>query len=708
MALRLSLYYAIAGALWILFSDQLLHQVVSDPEQEALWSTLKGWFFIAVTASILWLGLDRYFRQIRHSAELLEESERRWQFVLEGTGQGVWDWEAQTQTVFYSPRWAQILGYEAEEVGNSMEDWKNRIHPEDSMKVLKALEDHLKRETPEYVSEYRIRCKDGSFKWVLDRGKVMARAGDGKPLRVLGSLSDISTRKQAEEALRSSEERYRGLVETTCDWVWEVDVEGRYTYCSPQVQKLLGYTPPEVVGHSPSDFMPEAEAKRVTAIFKEIAKKREPFQGLENTNSHKDGHLVVLETSGVPVFASDGTFTGYRGTDRDITERKRLEEQLRQAQKLEAVGQLAGGVAHDFNNILAAIMMQLGLLQMDSKLEPKVRQALKDLEAGARRAASLTRQLLMFSRRSVMTVRPLDLNELVLHLIKMLTRLIGEQIDLRFDRKSSLPLVEADAGMIEQVLVNLVVNARDAMPRGGRVTLVTEEVCFRAEDVSPTADRRPGRFVCLSVSDTGSGMDPATLKRIFEPFFTTKEVGKGSGLGLATAHGIVAQHNGWIEVESNVGVGSTFRVFLPASSQPSVLLPANPVSDRIRGGSETILLVEDETEVRKVIGKTLRALGYKVLEAGNGQAAVVAWQEQDRKVDLLLTDMVMPEGMTGLELAEHLQSLKPGLKAIISSGYSAGIPDPELQKKKGIIYLPKPYSVDVLSKIVRQSLETEH
>ena len=544
---------------------------------------------------------------------------------------------------------------------------------------------------------------------ILSIQSYTPKAYTSEDLRILKALADYCggalDRIQAEEALRRGEERYRALVETTFDWIWETDAQGRYTYVSPKVRELLGYSPDEVVGRTPFDLMPEKEAERVGAIFGEIAKKQQAFSALENTNRHKDGREVVLETSGVPVLGPNGELRGYRGMDRDITERKRLESQLRQTQKIEAIGQLAGGVAHDFNNILAAIMMHLGLLQMNPNLDDETRQGLNDLDTSARGAAGLTRQLLMFSRRSVLTIKPLDLNEVVETLLKMLRRLIGEHIKLRFDGMSAAPLVEADAGMLEQVLMNLVVNARDAMPKGGRITISTTLLNLEAAQIAENPNRRPGRFVCLSVADTGCGIDLITLKHIFEPFFTTKEAGKGTGLGLATVHGIVAQHRGWVEVDSQVGMGTTFRVHLPAADSSQVEIPQASQAGPIRRGRETILLVEDEQQVRQVVGQSLRALGYQVHEAGNGQEAMILWQTHGPQVDLLLTDMVMPEGMTGLELTEKLQALKPGLKAVISSGYSAEIVNAGVPTKAGIVYLPKPYATKALADVIRDCLD---
>jgi len=391
----------------------------------------------------------------------------------------------------------------------------------------------------------------------------------------------------------------------------------------------------------------------------------------------------------------------------DVSALRRLEEQLRQAQKMEAVGQLAGGVAHDFNNILAAMVMQLNLLQLDAKITPEVGVALRQLEEGANRAAALTKQLLTFGRRQIMRIKPLDLNEFLADLLAMLRRLLGEQIDLAFERHAGPLWIEADAGMIGQVVVNLCVNARDAMPKGGKLSIKTETVEIEASAAQTCHEAHPGSFVCLSVTDTGCGMDEATLERIFEPFFTTKEVGKGSGLGLATSYGIVRQHLGWIEVESKVGQGSVFRVFIPAqnsaprlSSDRSAADPQLPPQ-----GRETILLVEDNKSVRSLASMCLQRLGYRVVEASNGVEALQRWNQLAGKVDLLFTDMVMPEGINGVELASSLRRLNRGLKVIISSGYSLEITQVGSGLERDIAFLPKPYEFETLASVVRRCLD---
>jgi hypothetical protein len=673
---------------------------------------IKGWFFVAVTALLLGLALDRYFREFRRSAQLLQDSDQRWQFALKGAGQAAWEWNAQTSQVFHSTEWKTMLGFAPQEIGDTFGEWKARVHPEDLPLALANLQRHLDGQAPIYLSEQRLRCKDGSFKWVLSQGKVMSRTADGKPLRVLGTHSDITQRKQAEDELRRRlelQDRIARIAMTVPGMIYSFLMRPDGSFCMPfatsSIEELCGLQPEDVredfspllARVHPDDAGPLRESIAVSAHA------MKPWRAMFRLLHPRRGEVWV-EAQSEPRLEADGGIL-WHGYVQDITERKQLESQLRQAQKLEAIGQLAGGVAHDFNNILAAIMMHLGLLQLNPALDEETRHALTDLDAQARRAASLTRQLLMFSRRSVLAVKPVDLNEVVANLLKMLRRLIGEHIDLRFDGKSALPLVEADAGMIDQVLMNLTVNARDAMPKGGRITISTTLADVDAAHTAENPNRRAGRFVCLAVSDTGCGMDAATLKRMFEPFFTTKDVGKGTGLGLATVHGIAAQHKGWVEVDSQVGVGSTFRVYLPVTTQAPEPAAQPPQAGPIRRGRETILLVEDDSQVRQVVGRSLRALGYRVHEAGNGQEAMALWQTHGAHLDLLLTDMVMPEGMTGLELTEQLQALKPGLQAIISSGYSTEIVHAGVPAKAGVVYLSKPYATKVLADVIRERLD---
>ena len=390
----------------------------------------------------------------------------------------------------------------------------------------------------------------------------------------------------------------------------------------------------------------------------------------------------------------------------DITERKALESQLIQAQKMEAVGQLANGVAHDFNNILASSMLYLGILRNDMALPEEVRNTLKELETESKRGADLIRQLLSFSRRQIMQARPMDLTEVLPSVLKMIRRLLGEHIKVVLSSDSSCLWIEADPGMIDQVVMNLCINARDAMPYGGELSIETRLVELNAEALEGDTEMRPGFFVCLSVKDSGCGMDAKTLKHIFEPFFTTKRVGKGTGLGLATVYGIIKQHHGRITVESAPGAGTTFSVYLPAIKEPETIGNIETTLE-VQGGAEGILLVEDENVLRKKIAQSLRILGYRVWETESGPKALEIWNSCHDSVSLLITDMVMPGGMTGLQLAEQLLRTKPTLRVLVSSGYSAELVNKgeSASARDGIAYLPKPYTAEELAVAVRKQLD---
>jgi signal transduction histidine kinase len=426
-----------------------------------------------------------------------------------------------------------------------------------------------------------------------------------------------------------------------------------------------------------------------------------------------DGRVREFEVSKLPMFNADGTRKALLVLARDVTERNRadatrqnLEAQLRQSQKMEAIGQLAGGVAHDFNNILTIIHGNMSLLLDSGRLPADESGLAQEVLQAAERAAALTRQLLLFGRKSVIQARDLDLNELVGNLTRMLRRTLGDDIALRTVYAPGLKAVHADPGMIEQVLLNLAVNARDAMPGGGTLTLATSLVEFATGQLPRNPDASAGTFVCLAVADTGAGMPPAILARIFDPFFTTKEVGKGTGLGLATVYGILRQHGGWVDVESELGRGSEFRVYLPATERPCpgnepkphepVLLPA---------GTECVLVVEDEPSVRLLVVNLLKRFGYRVLAAETGVEALKVWAKHGSEIDLLFTDITMPDGMTGRELARRIQEQRPGLKVIFTSGYSADLANLDVGAVEGLNFLQKPFSPAQLAESVRACLD---
>jgi two-component system, NtrC family, sensor kinase len=390
---------------------------------------------------------------------------------------------------------------------------------------------------------------------------------------------------------------------------------------------------------------------------------------------------------------------------REIQERLQAERQLRHAQKMEAMGQLAAGVAHDFNNILTVIHGHSSMLLMRLGETGAPARSLNEIRDSAERAANLVRQLLLFSRKQVLQFRNVELGDVIRSVKGMLCQLAGEHICLETECQRSLPPIIADRGMLEQVTVNLTLNARDAMPRGGRITLACCEVTVGESELKPDSDARPGRFVRFTVSDTGCGIDPEGLSHLFEPFYTTKEIGKGTGLGLATVFGIVKQHRGWIQVESTVNVGTTFNLFFPVSSQASQTVADTCERSARPTGTETILLAEDEPSLREMVQEVLSLHGYRVLTAGTGPAALEASHREGRRIDLLLTDLVMPGGMMGTDVAAELRRTHPRLKVIFTTGYSPGMAPAQHLLEEGVNFLPKPYSPNKLAEIVRRCLD---
>ena len=378
---------------------------------------------------------------------------------------------------------------------------------------------------------------------------------------------------------------------------------------------------------------------------------------------------------------------------------------LRQ-ERLAAVGQLAAGLAHEFNNIMTIVQGHASMLMANPNLDEESVASLAYITDGVDRMAKLIRQMLAFSRKQVMQQKVLDLRETLGHTSEMLGRLLGEQVALRFEIAPRLPPILADPEMFQQIVVNLVVNARDAMSSGGQLTIRAAESNFAAADIPAKSDRKAGRFVRLSVTDTGSGMDTAIVNHLFEPFFTTKEVGKGTGLGLATVHGMVNQHQGWIEVESKLGLGTTFDIYFPATDQP-LEKPAEPDDlAEVRGGKETVLVVEDEAVLRELVREILTLHGYSVLEAANGLEALSVWDENRPKVDLLLTDMAMPHGLTGRDLADKLRKEDPRLPVVFSSGHAQEMIESAEDAGHCTFYLSKPYNPAQLAQVVRLALDS--
>jgi len=516
------------------------------------------------------------------------------------------------------------------------------------------------------------------------------------------SLGPATTRhERAERALREANEHLAAVIQSSPLAIYTLDPRSTVLTWNRAAEALYGWQAAELIGRPLPTIGHDVEDH---GRLRDRVLRGESLRGVEVTRRRKDGTSVNISLSVAPLHDAAGRVTGMLSLAADVTEMRQLEVQYRQAQKMEAVGRLAGGIAHDFNNLLTAIIGTTALVLEDLGLESRARLDIQEIEKAAKRAAGLTRQLLIFSRQQVLEPRALDLNALVGNLEKMLHRLIGEDIELRTKQATALGAVRADPGQLEQAIVNLVVNARDAMPQGGRLTIETADVELDRGYVAGHVPTQPGPYVLLAISDTGVGMDGATKARLFEPFFTTKEPGRGTGLGLATVYGIVKQSGGYIWTYSELGHGTTFKIYLPRVAETpeapeSTTSPPTPVR-----GSETLLVVEDQEEVRKLTKRVLEARGYTVLAARNGAEALEIVAQHPSKIHLMITDVVMP-GMNGRELAQHARARRSYLKVLYVSGYTGEAVLQHRLLEPGVAFLQKPFTPDVLARKTREVLD---
>jgi PAS domain S-box-containing protein len=505
------------------------------------------------------------------------------------------------------------------------------------------------------------------------------------------------------DAIRQSETLFRSLIEHSMDLIVIVGGDGRFKYGSPSVTRFLGYEQGELTGALGFEWVHPDDTARIRAAFAKAVGGRAEEVREEFRFRHKDGSWRTFEAV-VTNLVDEPAVAGLVVNARDITEQRALEGQLRQAQRLEAVGRLAGGVAHDFNNILTAIHGYCELLLTTFDRHDQRRQDVQEIRSAAERAASLTRQLLAFSRKQVLQPATLDVNALISGLQALLGRMIGEDVTLETALEAHPATVRADPGQLEQVIANLVVNSRDAMPTGGRITLETATVDLDESYVREHAGASVGRFVVLAVTDNGTGMDAETQTHIFEPFFTTKETGKGTGLGLSTVYGIVKQSGGFIWVYSEPGRGTTFKIYLPAAEGVTAAVDLRPALPEPPGGSETVLIVEDDPAVREVATQILRRKGYRILQAPDGATALALARTHVARVSLVITDLVMP-GMSGRELADAVRAEQPGVRVLYMSGYTD-----DAVVRQGVLnasapYLQKPFTAQSLALKVRELMD---
>lgn len=645
-----------------------------------------------------WQAMSEDITDQKLAAAALQESEERLRLALEAGAMGNWQWDLVNQTLVWSEQHGRLFGIDPEKFNGRAETFFKAIHPDDRSAMTAEVMRSRETRTP-FQMEYRIVWPDGRVRWMASRGQYNYDAS-GVALQMNGVVMDITDRRLAEEKLRKSEASLREAQRIANLGHWEWDILHDEVEWSDELYRIFG-RPLADRQISVDTFMATVhpdDVARVKSALDDALAGRRPYS-IDLRIIRPDGVVRTIHAQGAVAADATGRPVRMSGTVQDITERTQLEAELLQAQKIESVGRLAGGVAHDFNNLLTGIMGYTELLAM--RLPPEFSEDIDGIRQVSLRAANLTRQLLGFARKQRVEPKVLNLNDLLANTTSMLTRLIGEHIELRTIPGKDLHHVRVDRGQFEQVLINLVVNACDAMPRGGTLTIRTENE--KLDDA--TARQRgvaPGPYASISVSDTGVGMSEDIRAHVFEPFYTTKDVGKGTGLGLATCYGIVKQHGGDIRVESSPGRGATFTFILPAVDGP-VDAASHKSRTALPGGNESVLLVEDEPMVRSIACMALRSAGFAVKEAGDGIDALRIADEMPRPADLLVTDVVMPR-MGGRELAQQLSARWNGLRILYISGYTKD----EIADDGGrVAFLPKPFTPDALVHKVREVLDAK-
>ena len=628
----------------------------------------------------------------------LRESEEKYRLLADNTIDAIWILDLDARFLYLNPAVDNLLGYPAEEmIGRGLWEFCDEANYE----IMKSKIEAALAGFPdlgEVQFEALMLGRDGEKINVEITGRVVPD-DQGNPCSLQGVTRNITERKRTE----AEQERLRLAIEHSVETVMITDTEGTIVYVNPAFEKTSGYSRNEAVGRKTTIL---ESGQHDQAFFDEMwgnLRNGKTWTG-KFINRKKNGELFTEEASISPVFDSDGKIINFVAAKRDITYELELEQQLWQSQKMEAIGQLAGGIAHDFNNILQAMMGYCELLKDSVDENGEQFDFVQELQKGTERAASLTRQLLTFSRRQVIQTRDVDLNEIIRNLMKMVGRTIGEHIELVPRLCDGKLFIHADSGNIEQVIMNLCVNARDAMPGGGRLVIETERTFFDGNYCKAHPGAEEGYYGLITVTDTGSGIDSLIRNQIFDPFFTTKEIGRGTGLGLATAYGIIKQHKGTIQVESEKGCGSTFIVSLPlveAGEHEKIRGPALKPA----GGKETVLLAEDDYDVRKLARRILENAGYRVIGASDGEKAIALLQENLDQINIAVIDVVMPK-KSGKEVLDFYHRLKPEGKVLLVSGYSSGVMDVSNMKENQAVFISKPFMPSTFLRSVRNLLDS--
>ena len=639
-------------------------------------------------------SFNEMLAQIQERDAALQEAHERLNLALKSSGVGAWSWDIPSGKVEWDDFMPKLFGLKSGEFSDTHQAFLDTVDPRDLDRVNEALRASVENDAP-YDVEYRVLWPNGEAHALSARGKV-SRDAAGKPLRLSGVAWDLTERKRVED----ERQKFVSLIEQSADFIAMATLDGKFLYINHAGAELVGLDPDQAPGTPVSEIQPEIWwTKLRDEIFPALLRGEANWVG-EGQLRHRVSHRVIDVLMNVfPIADPDtGQTSCLAAVMRDVTERKHLEEQLRQSQKLDSLGQLAGGVAHDFNNLLTVITGYAGMILLDLEPGNPLRESVSEIAQASDRASALTRQLLSFSRRQVTQPKDLVLNDLVLNIERMLRRLIGEDVELVLSLAADAGVLRADPGHIEQVIVNLVVNARDAMPNGGRVLLETARLPVDEELSAGYLNVPPGNYVMLAVNDTGIGMTPEVKSHIFEPFFTTKDQGKGTGLGLSTVYGLVTQGGGSISVYSEPGQGSVFKILFPAVE---TVVSQEPKADGIvdLSGTETLLVAEDESGIRRYLRQVLDRNGYQIIEAINGRQAMELALAHQGPIHLLLTDVVMPE-TGGLELADQFAERFPGVPILFMSGYTD-----RLWSRSHINFIQKPFSSQALLARIRELLD---
>jgi two-component system, cell cycle sensor histidine kinase and response regulator CckA len=646
----------------------------------------------------------------------IERSREGLEFLAENMADIVWTVDKEFRTTYVSPSIETVLGFTPQQRAHQP---IGEVLTEESLQKVTALmayefaRDGDPGLDPDRIIEFEAEYHhaDGRTLWLNNRVKGV-RDADGAVIGIYGCSSDITERKRAEQRLRAERERTQTYLDLAGVMFVALDTDGRITMVNRRATEVLGWTEEELVGEDWFDTcLPQRDRETVREVSAQLRRGEiEPAEYYENPVLTKDGSERTIAWHNAVLRDDTGAVIGHLSSGTDVTELRRadeeraqLEQRLHQSRRMEAIGRLAAGVAHDFNNVLTVITANAGIMLEDVPRADPLRESIEEVAAACDQAAGLTRQLLTFSRKQVIEPRVLDLAQLVDNLRTMLQRLIGEDILLQTSAPLGLGHVRVDPSQAEQVVLNLAINARAAMPEGGELRIELEDVRIDERECLRHADATPGEYVALTVSDNGAGMDEATRERIFEPFFSTRAPGEGTGLGLATVYGIVTQHGGWIRVDSRPGEGARFVAHFPRTTGEAQPIPSG-LSPKLAGGDETILVVEDDRSVRNLVVRLLERLGYRVLRAAGGREALEVAHRHEGPIDLLLTDVVMPR-MNGHELSRVLTEVRPTVQTLFTSGYTADVIAHHGVLEEGVELVAKPFSPGDLANRIRAILD---